>query len=71
MTTNAIKGGTARTGQNRDKGIIVHIIPGEPNYGFWGTKAMCGATPGKRGYGWTDTSRPVTCPKCIKKAAIL
>lgn len=65
-TTNATKGGTSRTGHNGDRGQIVHIIPGAPLYGYWGTPALCGAIPGRKSYGWVDTGNQATCPKCEK-----
>lgn len=75
MLTNysrATKGGKVRNGAQRDQGSIVHAVPGNPQNGFWGTPALCGAVPGKKGYGWANGFDPdvevqVTCPKCLKK----
>lgn len=64
------KGGRCFNGAHRDAGQIVHAIPvdTEPS-GFWGAPALCGAEPGRRGYGWAISTKTVTCPKCIKKGA--
>ena len=53
-------------------GKIVHAVLGGEVNGFWGTPALCGATPGKRGYGWTSESQEkITCEKCLKRLPVL
>jgi len=66
---SAYKAGRSFNGAHRDSGIIIHLVPPLPytTNGFWGDKALCGAKPGVRGYGWSDTSMPPTCEKCINK----
>lgn len=62
------KGGRCFNGAHRDAGIIVHALKNAPNYsGPCFEKALCGAEPGLRGYGWAETEREVNCPKCLKK----
>ena len=52
--TLATKGGKVRNGSQRDQGVIIHAVPGLPQNGYWGTPALCGAVPGKKGYGWAE-----------------
>ncbi len=66
-TTNAYKGGRCWNGSHRDAGRIVHIIEGEEINGYWGSKALCGAKPGLKGYGWAKTNSPANCSKCLNK----
>lgn len=70
-TTNAYKGGRCFNGAHRDAGKIIHIIPGKPANGFWSTKSLCGAEPGRRGFGWADTKKEATCKACKKKLGYL
>ena len=66
-STNVRKAGRCWNGAHRDSGTVVHIVPEkEPTYP-WFTKALCGAQPGRSGYGWTGTKQDVNCPKCLKK----
>lgn len=69
----AYKAGRCFNGAHRDAGTIIHLVPPMPSNssGFWGTKALCGVEPGRRGYGWDSTDRQATCPKCIIKSKSL
>ena len=64
--SNVRKGGRCFNGAHRDSGAIIHIVEGDEVNGFWGTKALCGTEPGRRGYGWTLANKDATCEKCIK-----
>lgn len=50
-------------------GIIVHLVDkNEDSNGFFGDKAICGANPSNRGYGWIESENfEVSCKKCLKK----
>jgi len=65
----AVKGGRCFNGFHRDRGVVVHAVEPLPPHsgGDWFTKALCGAIPGDRGYGWSETSKDINCPKCLKK----
>ncbi len=68
--SNVYKAGRCFNGAHRDAGAIVHIVEGgEPN-GYWGDKALCGTEPGRRGFGWSKTSKEATCQKCINKSRV-
>lgn len=68
----AVKGGRCWNGAHRDAGHVHHAVfctdpTGDVN-GFWGNPALCGVTPGIRGYGWVPKAgEQVTCLKCLKK----
>lgn len=68
--TPAVKGGRCWNGAHRDRGQVVHIVPKLPTNtgGDWFSKSLCGSEPGRRSYGWSDTSKEPNCLKCIKKA---
>jgi hypothetical protein len=67
MTEILSMSGMCRNGFERDSGRLFHAVPG--NKRGW-TRAVCGATPGKRGNGWSETpGAKVTCPRCLKKLA--
>jgi hypothetical protein len=68
MKSNVYKGGRCFNGAHRDAGTIVHIIQGEEPNGYWGGKALCGAEPGRRSYGWSKTEKETNCQKCIKRS---
>lgn len=65
----AQKGGRCWNGAHRDAGAIVHAVESQPptTGGYWGNKALCGAEPGRRGYGWTTTNNKINCEKCLKR----
>lgn len=65
----AVKSGRAFNGFEKDRGIIVHLVESLPpsTSGDWFTKSVCGIEPGRRGNGWSEVNRVVTCEKCIKK----
>lgn len=76
--SSVIKGSASRSGRENG-GRVVHLIEGaEPN-GCWFGKALCGAAPGRRSYGWMlalnyrEAGRPPyrqlepTCAKCIAR----
>lgn len=67
----ARKGGRCWNGAHRDSGIVIHAVEPmrEDCSGYWGTKSLCGTEPGIRGYGWTESKRPVNCGRCLKKIA--
>lgn len=49
-------------------GRLFHVVPGSKVVGDDFRKALCGATPGYRGNGWSfDAGPQVTCPRCLKK----
>lgn len=77
----AFKGGIlpSEKGRGNNQGRICHAIATlevypdswRPSDGFIGgysiEPALCGAKPGKRGFGWLAASREqLNCPKCIK-----
>lgn len=64
----AIKGGRSRSARD-PSGHIVHLVEAMPSYrvGYWGGKSLCGAEPGSRSYGWSESIRESNCPKCLKK----
>jgi hypothetical protein len=65
------KAGRSRTGSDF-AGFIVHIVEGKEQNGFWGTPALCGATPGRKGFGWLGLSVDNlvnVCSKCSKRSA--
>lgn len=67
MTQFAAKRMTGRcaTGAERDGGSRYHAVEAVTNP--W-APALCGATPGQRGNGWSVyLGDVVTCPRCIKK----
>jgi hypothetical protein len=57
--------GRCANGAERDGGTLYHAIP----VGSW--TAVCGARPGKRSAGWSESGferqHEVTCPKCAKR----
>lgn len=60
--------GRCANGAQRDAGPRIHAVPGDS---AWDT-ALCGAQPGRRSNGWSDVAYDaVTCPKCIKRLAVL
>lgn len=63
----AIKAGRCWNGSHRDSGTVVHAVEplSNPN-GHWFKKALCGAVPGTRSYGWTNTDKEINCSKCLK-----
>lgn len=61
------KSGRAFNGFHRDAGTIVHVVPGPKVNGDWFGKALCGTEPGRRGNGWSETTRGISCDKCISK----
>ena len=63
------KAGRCFNGFESDGGKIIHHIADRPKGtgGDWFGKATCGSQPGYRGNGWSETDKPVTCPKCLKK----
>lgn len=65
----AVKGGRSWNGSHKDRGQIVHSVPSQPEgtSGYWGDKALCGAEPGRRGYGWSETDKEVNCEKCLTR----
>lgn len=67
----ARKGGRCFNGAHRDGGAIIHLVPATDAGGYWGDKALCGTSPGLRGYGWSESDLPVSCEKCIKKQTSL
>ncbi len=67
VISNVYKGGRCWNANHKDAGIIVHIIESDEPNGFWGGKSLCGAEPGRGGYGWAKTEKNPTCAKCIKK----
>lgn len=72
VISTATKGGqfTQHDHRNHLHGKVIHAIPDVPANGYWGTKALCGTTPGRRGYGWLeDVIAKPTCQKCLKKLA--
>lgn len=68
MRFNVYKGGQSWNGAHRDAGKVIHIIEATaiPN-GYFGGKSLCGLEPGKHSYGWVNTEKEATCPKCILK----
>lgn len=71
LIINVKKGGRSWNGFHSDKGVIIHAVPEpEPNE-YWGSKALCGAIPGKRSYGWVKSDNIVSCEKCKKKVSEL
>lgn len=65
---SAHKGGRCHNGSHKDRGIIIHLVPhNNEGVGDWFCKAMCGAEPGNRSFGWSETSLPVNCKKCLDK----
>jgi len=67
VITPAVKGGRCFNGAHRDRGQVVHAIPGKEENGMWQTKALCGSKPGQRSYGWSTTLKEVNCKTCLKK----
>lgn len=65
----AVKSGRGWNGFHLDAGTIVHAVEPLPpkTGGPWFTKAVCGTQPGIRGNGWSEVSREINCPKCLKK----
>lgn len=68
-TVPAVKGGRCWNGSHKDRGVVVHAVEPLPptSNGDWFKTALCGAEPGARSYGWSNTSREINCPKCLKK----
>jgi hypothetical protein len=65
----AVKAGRCYNGAHRDRGQVVHAVPSLPKTsgGCWFDKAVCGAQPSGRSYGWDNTTLEINCPKCLKK----
>ena len=63
----ATKGGRCWNGAHRDAGQIVHLVPPINGHGAWFSTALCGAEPGRRSYGWSESNKEVNCEKCKKK----
>lgn len=60
--------GRCAIGAERDGGVRYHAVD-EEIWQRWGA-ALCGATPGRLGNGWSVyPGDDVTCPRCIKKLA--
>jgi hypothetical protein len=65
---SAVKAGRCFNGAHRDSGVIVHAIPEDNINGPNFKKALCGTSPGIRGYGWNDSiNKDINCSKCLKK----
>lgn len=63
----ATKGGKCASTMARGHlvGSVVHAVVGPVANGFWGTPALCKASPSDLGFGWLTTSQEVSCPKCL------
>lgn len=61
-------GGRCWNGSQRDAGTVVHAV--EPVHGDNMNKAACGRVPGPRSFGWSESSKPINCPKCIKRLGL-
>jgi hypothetical protein len=63
--------GRCANGAERDSGRLIHAVRSK---GFPGWKpAVCGATPGPKGNGWSETftqAAEATCTRCIKKLSV-
>lgn len=56
--------GRCATGAERDKGARFHAVP----EGTGWQPALCGASPGRRGNGWSPYQGDgVTCPRCLSR----
>lgn len=59
--------GRASTGAERGKGRLVHAVEDQHTWPRF-YPALCGAKPGRRSAGWSETiETEVTCPKCKRK----
>lgn len=59
--------GSCRSGSD-NTGFYVHALKIPRNDAV----ALCGEAPGKKSNGWTgDSSRVVTCPKCLDKISTI
>ena len=53
--------GCCANGAQRDAGRLFHAVPGNSAFG----KALCGATPGRRSSGWSESEgKAPTCDRC-------
>jgi hypothetical protein len=70
---SAVKAGRCYNGAHRDRGQVVHAVEplSDTSSGCWFNKAICGAQPSGRSYGWDNTSSKVNCTKCIKRLSLL
>ena len=68
--------GRLANGAERDRGLLVHLVPdpGGPDHtrGNRSKQALCGAKPGRRSVGWSHWNTnldpgPATCPRCLKR----
>ena len=58
--------GRCATGSERDGGWTCHVVPSIAHPSW--TPALCGATPGRRGNGWSAVhGAEVTCARCTRK----
>ena len=66
---SASKGGMCYNANHRDAGYIIHLVKAQPKgvCGYWGDKAVCGVTTGRRGYGWSERHEFPNCEKCLNK----
>lgn len=70
--TNATKSGNSNRMTNCGAGPrtapVVHSVPTHLSGGDWFGEALCGASPGRRSYGWITSTQAVSCVKCLRKA---
>lgn len=59
--------GRCSNGFERGRGSVWHALPRGDCY------ALCGKTHGRHSGGWShaENGEPVTCPRCLKKIAML
>lgn len=64
------KPGRCANGAQRDRGAVVHAIgDGSGLASVSMVPALCGTRPGRLSAGWQRAAGPVTCPRCLKRAA--
>lgn len=62
---NAFKGGGSYWVTVRPN-AVVHQVYKSPERDWKVGAATCDAQPGQYGYGWIETDKEITCPKCLK-----
>ena len=65
----AVKGGKLPSSKGRgcNQGKTCHVVVGDYFSDGCFNQALCGVSPGKRGYGWLVASElELNCPKCKK-----
>lgn len=74
-TFAAQRGGRGSNGYERDRGAVLHAVPGTStnDVAYGHQRALCGLSPGRHSTGWSCTvsgAESVSCLRCLKRMAV-